>query len=206
MQIYAKSAFKEKDMDVKVDIGCDGIEIQLLGELVNRESGKYFQAQKVFDLEKFIDYPITVIHCPLLWHFGLSDVNIESFATNDFELLNQVCYIANYFGKLHSKQIIVVIHSEMSMENMNVIGILKRIESVIQYMLSQYPYIEMAIENVTPLRKVYGGEIHLCNNFSFDNVELVAHLREKLCTDRIGTCLDTCHAMITDRYMKAIYE
>lgn len=206
MQLYAKSAFKKKDMDVKVDIGCDGIEIQLLGELVNGELGKYFKAQEVFELEKFHEYPISVVHCPLLGKFGLPDVNIENFATNDFELLNQVCYIANYFGKLQEKNVIVVIHSEMSMENMHLVGILVKLEMIIQHLLFQYPYIEIAIENVSPLRKVYKSEIHLCNNFSFDNVELVAYLRQKLATDRIGTCLDTCHAMITDRYMKAIYE
>ena len=43
-------------------------------------------------------------------------------------------------------------------------------------------------------------------NFSFDNIELVGYLRRKLNSDKVGTCLDTCHALITDRYMSAIYD
>lgn len=36
MRIYAKSAMKTENMDVKMKIGCDGIEIQLFDELVIR--------------------------------------------------------------------------------------------------------------------------------------------------------------------------
>ena len=35
--IVAKSALTNSAMTVKEDIGCDGIEIQLLNELINRE-------------------------------------------------------------------------------------------------------------------------------------------------------------------------
>lgn len=76
----------------------------------------------------------------------------------------------------------------------------------ISYVLFKYPFIELVIENVTPLRKVYSDEVHLCNNFSFDNIELVKYLREELNTKRIGTYLDTCHATISRKYMEAVYN
>lgn len=207
MDIYAKSSLSKEQLDVKMKLGSDGVEIQLLSELVNGKLGDYLKADSVFDLDSFRDYPIKVIHCPLLYHYGLSDVNIESFARRGFDLLDQVCYIANYFGRVQSgNKILVVIHSEMSLENMRVIGLLEDVLKSVSYVLFKYPFIELAVENVTPLRKVYSDEIHLCNNFSFDNIELVKYLREVLGTNRIGTCLDTCHAMISRKYMEAIHE
>ena len=207
MFLYAKSSLSKEQLDVKMDIGCDGVEIQLLSELVNGKLGCYLKADSVFDLDSFKDYPIKVIHCPVLYHYGLSDVNIESFARRDFDLLDQVCYIANYFGRVQSgNKILVVIHSEMNLENMRVNGLLEDVLKSVSYVLFKYPFIELAVENVTPLRKVYSDEIHLCNNFSFDNIELVKYLREELGTNRIGTCLDTCHAMISRKYMEAIHK
>lgn len=206
MIIYAKSSLSKEQLDVKMNIGCDGIEIQLLSELVDGEIGRYSKATDIFKLSDFNKYPIKVVHCPLLWRYGLADVNIESFACNDFDLLDQVCYIANYFGELQSDKIIVVIHSEVNMDNLVAVDLLRKVVSTISYMLMKYKNIEIAIENVTPLRKVYQGEICFCNNFHFDNIALVKYIREELKTERVGTCLDTCHAMITDRYMTEIYK
>ena len=206
MLIYAKSALKKKDIDTKIAIGCDGIEIQLLSELVDGKIGRYFKADEVFKLEDFKDYPIDVIHCPLLCSYGLSDVNIESFACNDFSLFEQVCYIADYFGKIKSKNTLVVVHSELNIDNMIAVDILRKVVSTVSYMLMKYTNIEIAIENVTPLRKVYKDEIYFCNNFHFDNIKLAKYIRKELNTDRVGTCIDICHAMITNRYMKEIYR
>lgn len=206
MLIYAESALKEKDLDVKLDIGCDGIEIQLLDELVNGEIGNYNLAEDVFKLDRFKKYPVRVVHAPLLWNFGLPDVNIESFVGRDFKLLDQVCYVADYFGKQQGKNILVIIHSEMNVDTMKAVGILDRVTYSLDKLFSKYHNIEIVFENVTPLRKVYRGEISLCNNFSYDNVELVGYLRRELNSDKVGTCLDTCHALITNRYMSAIYD
>ena len=73
-------------------------------------------------------------------------------------------------------------------------------------LLFKYPYTEVAIENVSPIRKPYSGDLHLCNNFHFDNVIMAKELRKQLNTDRIGTVLDTCHAMIAEKYISLIYE
>ena len=206
MKIFAKSTLSKEQLDVKVSIGCDGIEVQLLSELVDGQIGRYLKADEVFNLPEFNNYPIKVVHCPLLWHYGLSDVNIESFACGDFDLLDQVCYIANYFGELQSEKIIVVVHSEVNMGSLVSLGLLRKVVSTFSYMLMKYRNIEFAVENVIPLKKVYHDEIGLCNNFHFDNIELVKYIRDELKTDRVGTCLDTCHAMVTDKYMMEIYK
>ena len=51
-----------------------------------------------------------------------------------------------------------------------------------------------------------GRELHLPNNFAFDNVDMVDRMRHILKTDRIGTCLDTCHMMLTQKYIRGLYE
>ena len=170
MKIFAKSTLSKEQLDVKVSIGCDGIEVQLLSELVDGQIGRYFKADEVFNLPEFNNYPIKVVHCPLLWHYGLSDVNIESFACGDFDLLDQVCYIANYFGELQSEKIIVVMHSEVNMGSLVSLGLLRKVVSTFSYMLMKYRNIEFAVENVIPLKKVYHDEIGLCNNFHFFSV------------------------------------
>lgn len=66
MRIFAKSSLSKEQLDVKVGIGCDGVEMQLLSELVDGKIGRYFKADEVFDLSSFNNYPIKIVHCPLL--------------------------------------------------------------------------------------------------------------------------------------------
>lgn len=205
-EIYAKSALVEKQLQSKEDIGCDGIEIQLLTELVDGKLGNYHYAEDVFDLDKLLQYNIKAVHAPILSNYGLSDVNIESLCdSDDFKLLDQVCYIANKAGEIHNSQTIVVIHSESYHEHIKLIGdTWKRVINCMGCLLLKYPRIEIAIENVTPLRDIVKGNLHLANNFYNDNVLMALELRKQLHTDRIGTVLDTCHAEISKRFYETL--
>ena len=204
--IYAKSALEDSNIKSKVDIGCDGIEIQLLAELVDGKLGCYHYAKDVYDMSLVEKYNITAVHCPLLSHYGLSDVNIESLCdSNDFMLLDQVCYIANEAGKYHNRKTIVVVHSETFRGSMMLLGdTWKRVLNCVGCLLCKYQYIEFAIENITPIREVEKGGFHLSNNFYNDNIEIVEELRNQLNTDRVGTVLDTCHAEISNKVYKAL--
>lgn len=205
-EIYAKAALSEDNILTKENIGCDGIEIQLLDELVNKKLGSYHYAEEVFDLDKLLKHNIKAVYAPLLSHFGLSDVNIESLCdSEDFMLLDQVCYIANKAGEINNRQVIVIIHSESSHEIMKLIGdTWKRVLNSIGCLLFKYPRIEIAIENVTPLRECSKGILHLANNFYNDNITMAIELRKQLNTDRIGTVLDTCHAEISKRFYESL--
>lgn len=72
----------------------------------------------------------------------------------------------------------------------------------ISYVLFKYPFIELVIENVTPLRKVYSDEVHLCNNFSFGNIELVKYLREELNTKELVLVL----ILVMLRFQESIWR
>lgn len=207
-KIYAKSSFTKEQMNVKCAIGCDGLEIQLLGELIeDRGNGEYVRPEEVFDLKAFENYPISVVHAPLL--LGQGDVVLEVLCDRkDCTLLQSVFEIANYYGEIQGKKIIVVFHTETFLGKINDIGqAWNNITQVVGYMLERYPYTELVIENVSPLRGVdKGEELHLSNNFAFDNVVMVDELRRTLNTDRIGTCLDTCHAMLAEKYICGLYN
>lgn len=206
--IYAKASLTHEQIDVKLSIGCDGIEIQLLNELLgNRNEHDWLNADSVFNLNEFKDYPIAVIHAPLLKGHG--DVLLERISDPaDYKLLYEIFKIANYFGECQNKVVGVVMHSESYVEYLSDVGnSVDRIEKYLERILLDFPYTELYIENVSPLRGIGKGKaLHLANNFMFDNVELVELLRKDLHTERIGTVLDTCHQMLTEKYIGALYD
>lgn len=207
MDIYAKSALKVADIEAKLDIGCDGIEIQLLSELVKNKLGTYYTAKEVFDLESLSIYPIKAVHVPILSFYGVNDITLEDFVDEDIVLLEEVFKIANYFGRKQNCSILIIIHSETTLQLMKRIGNLwTSILHSIDTLLEKYPYTELCIENVTPLRNIRDNHIVLCNNFRYDNVDIATELKKELQTNRIGTVLDTCHAKISKKYIEGIYK
>lgn len=206
MEIYAKSAMVESQIQNKENIGCDGIEIQLLDELVDGHIGSYFNAEEVFSLDSLLKHNIKAVHSPILNKFGMSDINIESLCDdNNFKLLDQVCYIANKAGEIHNRQIIVIIHSETFRGNMELVNSTwNRVVSRIGMILLKYPRVEIAIENLIPIREMSKGILHLANNFFDDNIDMVLELRKQLNTDRVGTVLDTCHAEVSIIFFDAV--
>ena len=207
--IVAKSALTNSAMTVKEDIGCDGIEIQLLNELINSSKlSDCNKAEDAYDLSCLEKHNIIAVHTPLLFAFGLNDVCIETLCNiQDFVLFDQVCYIANKAGELQSSKVIVVIHSESYRDCMISVGdTWKRLLNSIGCVLFKYPYIEIALENVVPMKEVRDGKVHFCNNFYDDNIVIVNELRKQLKTDRVGTVLDVCHAEMTIQIYKVLYE
>lgn len=203
--IYAKAALNKEQLDGKIKIGCDGIELQLLSEFINGKVGNYHNVEDVVNLEEYKNYDIRVVHAPILSVYGLSDITLEDFVDDDITFLEQVFKVADYFGSLHSRRTLIVIHSETTVGLMSAIGdTWGRVVKYLGYLLYKYPYTEVGIENVPPLRNALADKIELCNNFKFDNVDMALKLREELKTDRVGTVLDICHAKISDMYLNHI--
>lgn len=204
---YAKSALNAELMKIKMDLGADAIEIQLLDELVNGRVGNYHNVGEVYDLEACKEIPVSVVHAPILGNYGLADVNIEDIVdSEDFKLFDAVCYIAEYFGRHQNHEVLVVFHSELDRFKMRGIDdTWKKVINGVGCMLFKYPHIRICLENITPIIAAK-FPIHLSNNFKFDNVEMVKELRKQLNTDRVGTVLDTCHADISKIFMNAIYD
>ena len=190
-----------EQIDAKKKIGCDVIEIQLLGEL-RQPSSNIFE---IFSLKDFEKDKIKVIHAPILP--GEGDVTLEELCNGKtYALLDKVCYIANYFGEIQQTLITIVVHLDSFLDYMKKMdGVLERTVTAMMNMLETYPHIRFGIENVTLIRDQHNTK-HLYNNFAFDNVEFVQFFRTAMNTTRVGTVLDTCHAIISEKYMSAIYQ
>lgn len=177
--IYAKASLTKEQIEDKMNIGCDGLEIQLLGELIgDRDNGKYFEPEERFELDEFEKYPIKVVHAPIV--HGQGDVVLEVLCDKkDFKLLDNVFRIANFFGERRGEKIIAVFHTETYYDKIMDMGLTwGNIVNAIDLMLNKYRYTELVIENVSPLRGIgKGRELHLSNNFAFDNVDMVDRMR-----------------------------
>lgn len=204
--IYAKSVLNHDQIQAKLNIGCDGIEIQLVGELFkDKDKHIYYDVNDVFNLSEFDKYPIKCIHSPI---YNGSEVLLERICDpEDQFLFEQIFKIVQHFGEVQDMQIPLIIHSETHYNALADIGnTWFNIRSTLEYLLDKYPNVNVLIENVTPVRGITkNGAVHLCNNHYLDNVEMAEILRKELNTTRVGTVLDTCHAMITAKYMGAIY-
>ena len=205
MEIYAKAAFNMMQMQNRCRTGNDGIELQLLTELMNGEYGKWREIDGVINLAEYAKFDIKAVHSPIMSWYGYADVNIEQMSVNEL-LLDQIFYIANYYGQLANRKTIIIVHSEMVLKEMiDVSTIYFEIRTLLEKLLIKYPYTEIAIENVTPLSDPYNGLCKLSDNFTFENVKLAKLLREELHTDRVGTVLDICHAKMSKRFVDHVY-
>ena len=66
MKILAKSALTKEQINAKVEKHADGIEIQLLSELIDGKIGHYHFAKDVYDLDNLKKYDIYCVHAPIL--------------------------------------------------------------------------------------------------------------------------------------------
>ncbi len=208
MEIYAKAALDMRQIEVKQNIGCDGIELQLLGELLKKDpSGMYREAEEIWNLSDFDHVPVKAVHAPLV---SGSDLTLEKMTSTGLfppTILYNTCEIAEHFGRHNSGEIPVIAHTELAVDDSFVAtGMYSEIRTMIDRALKTYPHVTICIENVTPLRGMPKCGLSLSNNFAGDNVFFVKALSKDLKTDRIGTVFDTCYAMITAKYVNALYR
>lgn len=206
-EIYAKSALRVDNMQCKVGLGCDGIEIQLLSELLTDEQHVYRSVEELFNLSDFDSFRVAVVHSPICAEL-CGYTSIENVCNEiDYKLLDETCKLANYFGEKQKETVTVIFHSGLNAWFLNGVGIEHiTLEKYLTKVLNEYHYVRIAIENVVPIRGYINNRLYLANNFEFESVEIVKHLRSVLGTDRIGTVLDTCHAALAEKYVRALYR
>lgn len=205
--VYAKAAIKHSQIKTKLDIGCDGIELQMLDEIYRDGLHEWRDIEEVIDLSEFSSYPVRVVHAPLVPNRG--DVLLERIAdVDDFTVLDNVFKVANYFGVRQKRKVLVVFHSEMHLELMMDLGSLwHNIVKYLDHAFTTYSQVEFCLENVSPLRGIHrGGDLFLANNYAFDNVKVIKQLRKELQYNGFGTVLDTCHQMLAEKYITGLYE
>lgn len=134
------------------------------------------------------------VHAPMM-----RDFNVESLGSERAkERLKLVSQLAANMHQIHHKPVIVVIHQELSAEQLLAYGLIQGIKNTLKELLSEFPMIEFAFENLTPLG-IEDGNLITRNSYFDAPVKLASYLRSSLNTNRIGTVLDTCHMLSTIR-------
>ena len=197
MKILMKSGLSEKNFIVRKNLNENNIELQLLKEFYSNKKAliEYFNMIVNSQLD------ISIIHTPL--------VDGEAVEIDDFydkikkDIFFKTCELANMVGLKFNKNIMVIVHCAMNF-NQDIINLnkIKIIDDVLVNALNKYHNISIAIENIIPLVNSYKGAYGR-NGFLNDNCLYVNYFIDKYgFNDKIGTVLDTCHALITIKLLE----
>lgn len=187
MLIFGKSKLNKCAYD-KINKKADAIELHLEDEIIKNSNW--------WNRELIDDLPIKVVHAPLL---DSDDVRLEIIAHR--KIILDTCKFAQRIAEIKGYDIIVVIHLGMHPETMQQIGIYDSVKSFMEILLNTYPNLQFAIENVIRLNKTYDGQ-----SITFRAVDFTAAptFAKDMNNERVGTCLDTCHAMMDIAIMNLV--
>ena len=203
LSIYAKASLNMAEIQEKIRCGCDAIELNLEEDFLLH--GNHFL--EYYDEELFAIKDIQVVHIPS--NQDKEMINLEwIFGHKDISVLENVFSMAQYCSEIWNHRVIVVIHSCLAMYDFMQYELLQeRMLKELGLLFDRYPQVDIAIENTIPLEFGKTGRFvpRLCNGIYQDTSELVQWMRRHF-GDRVGSVLDTCHAMMTEQYLKILLE
>lgn len=203
LSIYAKASLDAEEIQEKIRCGCDAIELNLEDDFLCY--GDIFL--ELYGKDLFTMKPIHVVHVP--FNQDKEMLNLEwIFGHKDISVLNNVFALAQYCSEIWNHRVVVVVHSCMAMYDFMQNELLQeRIVRELEILLSKYAQVDMAIENTVLLELGRTSKFipRVCNGIYQDTPELVKWLQEYF-GDRVGSVLDTCHAMMAEKYLKILLE
>ncbi len=200
MRLYAKASLDIGEIKEKRRCGCDGIEYNLTEEfMIQGAAFREFYPNEIFTLHN-----VEAVHVPYMANKQMMHLE-HIFQHADDSAITNVFRLAQYCADIWGHRILVVIHCGLSLYDFMEFELFHRIlEERLAELFGLYPAVDMAVENVVPVeyKPGEGNAPRLCNGIFLDTVQIVTALRESF-KDRIGSVLDTCHAMMTEKYMNA---
>jgi len=188
MIIAAKSIIGSRDLQDKFNKGAEHVELHLVREDFNQERTL---KDKVKVLQQS-NLQVVVVHTPIRQEYNLEGLN----TSEGKYIINKTCELANKMGEIQGGSVHVVVHAEHNLRQLQDYGMIREIDNEIRNILENYKFITLNIENLTMVGYNQGNFV-LRNTHQFSTVELCKFLRKELETERIGTVLDTCHALST---------
>ena len=197
ISLYAKSALDLDQVKTRYAVGCDGIEYQMLESDFVCTTGELYDEQGVFDLLKA--YPANSIHVAN----PVADIEDR----RDFAVAQRktAADLAQLSANETGKRCLLILHTETHPEQLAPV-ILAEIGHELEQISILYPEVDVAIENTTAFRQFQHGASHLSSGYYDANVEYAKMFPALTHAGRLGTCLDICHALITEKYFTAIFE
>lgn len=195
MKIFIKSAINKNQLEHRKNIN-ENVELQLLNEISKNE----MTIEEVYENIKEVGLNVEVVHTPLV---NSDDVNlIDVLKESKYNLFLKSCLLADYIGEKEDKKVMVVIHNSNSLEDFRMTNTLEKITNIIKVILEICPNIKILIENVIPIT-IPNGNVYGKSAFLGENPKLINYLKETIgFSDRLGTVLDTAHAMMSIKFLK----
>lgn len=198
MKILAKAAFERGQIQTKIHIGTDGIEIQLLEDYKKNPINRI----EALDIIKETTADIYAIHMPLP-DDGFELQNL--FRNKEQYVLHNVCSLAHTISNYLNHRIIIVIHLGMGLNELQKQGLLVDITNELKTLQDMYPLLDFCFENIIPVtlnKKLQSFNLRP-EGYLFEGVDLVRHLRNQGVAN-CGTVFDICHALITLNFFQML--
>ena len=201
LTIVAKSDLSAPRLLNKKQLGADKIEIQLLESFLTED----FDPNKSIELVMKTGVEVCAVHVPII-----SKINIEIECLKDkktCEMFYMSCELAERFANCTGKPVLVIMHIGWTMNEFHRNPeILEKTDYILSSVLERSKNIEIGIENIIPIIKRTGFNPESRNGYLFDNVDYAKYFCSKYKTNRVGTVLDTCHALTTIRFFNLLKE
>lgn len=195
--IYCKSSIALEQLSHREDCNTNGVELQLLEDFIYAplEVDEYIN-----NIKPYI-HLIKVIHAPLKRGEDITELQMLDDEETQ-KVFFKICKLAQAIADINKEDITIVIHNKWNKDDFNfhkesytkVIDCLTRA-------LEQNKNIKIAIENVIPFLI---GKKYFSNGCLPDFVDIIKELRSSIGTDRIGSVIDTCHALVTINFYNTI--
>lgn len=140
--------------------------------------------------------------CVLSGKAGGADASYQDDTT---DLVRNAAQMNKACAELSKKKPLVILHNELHFDCMGK-GDLIRVKTLVEHVLADCPDIVLAIENTTAHRFLQHGSTKLSSGYYDSPVKFCEFLRENAegAKKRVFTCLDICHAKITEKHMGAV--
>ena len=202
--LYAKSAFDEGQLKRKLEIGCDGIEYQLLShDFTSDRKVPLDQIEKSRLLELC---PASVIHPPLDMAAPFT-----LLSDDDNIVMKETMRLAQKSAEFSGKRCSVVVHVGKSLED-TASSELATMSRKLEILFSRFPDVDIVLENLSIIQENNGRvPFRLCSAYYDANVQFARYFSSRFGKNpdggwRVGTCLDVCHAVLSGWYLDALME
>lgn len=201
INIHCKSSIDVEQLDARKKLISDGVELQLLGDFLenNKTTKEYIE-----DMKDYIS-DIKVVHVPI--KHGDDILELQMLSEKEYQnLFHRVAELSQNIAQMNKRDVLIVIHNKWLIDDYFVQKELyKSVCDFLKLELESFPNIKIGIENVVPFTDCKTNRTFCSGSFP-EYAEIAKDIRKRLNTEKIGTVLDTCHAFVTIKTMRAISE
>lgn len=197
VKIVGKCSTSEEQIIDRIKKGAHNLELYLYEEDVFSAKS----IKKVLNTLEDTRANVRIVHMPQDKRYKLEGL----FNPENMDVYRNTFALANAISIMTKKFTVVILHSHLSVNQMDAWGMYKPIRDKLTKILEEYPNIYIAFEN-EPAYLSDGGTRLLNDNYFNEIPLLVRRLRRDIWTERIGAMLDVAHARMSVELIDSIRD